>query len=52
MKVNHSGGFLQFIIPIATALAALIGGGTAIANSVTVAKHKKVEEEELKRQKL
>ena len=49
MKVNHSGGFLQFIIPIATVLGALIGGGIAIENSVTDAKHKKFEEEELKR---
>jgi hypothetical protein len=45
MKANHSGGFLKFIIPMASVLGALIRGGTATANSVTNAKHKKVEEE-------
>jgi ribosomal protein L12E/L44/L45/RPP1/RPP2 len=40
------GGFLSVLIGIATAIAALAGGGAAIANSVISAKHQKTEEEE------
>jgi hypothetical protein len=35
MKANYSGGFLQFVVPMASVLGALIRGGTAIANSIT-----------------
>jgi hypothetical protein len=48
-KHKHTGGFVQLIIPIATALGTLIAGGFAIAKTVSDVKHKKVEEEELKR---
>jgi hypothetical protein len=44
-----TGGFLPILIGIATALAALAGGGTAIANSVTGAKHQAAVEAETKR---
>ena len=49
MRINHSGGFLPILVGIATAIGALAGGGAAIANTVTGAKHQRAEEEETRR---
>ena len=43
MRINHSGGFLPILVGIAAAIGALAGGGAAIANAVTDAKHQRAE---------